>query len=145
MRIEVHRCRMPSQPDREACEVGVASRVLVASGLEITTDVHGRRWNAAPTRNCASVSVARLRWPVVQNAVPSRMNSGRLRWMMPLRCWMGSLRVRMYLGERWAYRVWVGAKSIGADCHHSPTVCKLNMLSKIRIDMAVGILVYYLP
>ena len=41
---------------------------------------------------------ARLRWPVVQNVVPSRMNSGRLRWMMPLRCWMGSLRVRMYLG-----------------------------------------------
>ena len=25
------------------------------------------------------------------------------------------------------------------------TVCKLNILSKIRIDVAVGILVYYLP
>lgn len=37
-------------------------------------------------------------WSVVQNVVPARMNSGRLRWMMPLRCWMGSLRVRMYLG-----------------------------------------------
>ena len=35
---------------------------------------------------------------VVQNPVPSCMNSGRFAWMMPLRCWMGSLRVRMYLG-----------------------------------------------
>ena len=34
---------------------------------------------------------ARLRWPVVQNVVPSRMNSGRLRWMMPLRCWNGKI------------------------------------------------------
>jgi len=30
--------------------------------------------------------------------MPSRMNSGRFAWIMPLRCWMGSLRVRMYLG-----------------------------------------------
>ena len=37
-------------------------------------------------------------WPVVQNAVPSRMNSGRFACMMPLRCWMGSLRVRTYFG-----------------------------------------------
>ena len=33
----------------------LASRVRVASGLEMTTNVHGRRWNAAPTRDCASV------------------------------------------------------------------------------------------
>ena len=67
VRVEVDRRRLPPQPYREACEVALASHVLVASGLEITTDVHGRRWNAAPTRNCASVSVARLRWSEVQN------------------------------------------------------------------------------
>ena len=33
-----------------------------------------------------------------QNITPLCMNSGRFAWMMPLRCWMGSLRVRMYLG-----------------------------------------------
>ena len=55
VRVEVHRRRLPPQPDREACEVGAASHVLAASGLEITTDVHERRWNTAPTRNCASV------------------------------------------------------------------------------------------
>ena len=65
VRVEVHRRRMPPQPDREACEVEAVGHVLVASGLEITTNVHGRRWNAAPTRNCASVSAARPRWSVV--------------------------------------------------------------------------------
>ena len=72
VRVEVYRCRMPPQPDREACEVEAASRVRVACRLEVTTNVHGRRWNAAPTRNCASVSVARLRWSAVQNVAPKQ-------------------------------------------------------------------------
>jgi len=33
-----------------------------------------------------------------QKVLPSCMNSGMLAWMMPSRCWMGSLRVNRYLG-----------------------------------------------
>ena len=53
---------------------------------------------ARPLLQRVATSVASMCWPVVQNAVPSRMNSGRFACMMPLRCWMGSLRVRMYFG-----------------------------------------------
>ena len=69
------------------------------SVVQITTDFHGRAsLTLAQIGNGASVSAARPCWSVVQNVVLARMNSGRLRWIMPLRCWMGSLRVRMYLG-----------------------------------------------
>ena len=110
VRVEVHRRRLPPQPDREACEVEAVGHVLVASGLEITTDVHGRRWNATPNRNCASVDApaakpsgcpsakrpraARLRWSVVQNNLPGLLQG---------------------LGERRADRGGVGANHCQGD------------------------------
>ena len=52
-----------------------------------------------PPRWRLSMRAGRVRGGgMFQNMVPSRMNSGRFACMMPLRCWMGSLRVRTYFG-----------------------------------------------
>lgn len=74
-----------------ACRNELIMQISVSSALTVFHD--GQFWVGLANGSTPTIDLH-----PAQKVLPSCMNSGMLAWMMPSRCWMGSLRVSRYLG-----------------------------------------------